>query len=160
MICRARSEDGGESVSQLPLKDRAFSTFLDQNQTLELRPENGISPPTFSWNPSWLIQILANPSISFGGGQQGWLAFALRRQRSHARIVSGAPCLNHRIDRSVSLVSIHPLRKPVLRFRDDKPEPKEKARRPPVRRARQLIAINRKCVCGPRRPRQSDWSDE
>jgi len=32
-----------------------------------------------------------NPSISVGGGQQGWLAFALRRQRSDVRIVSGAP---------------------------------------------------------------------
>jgi hypothetical protein len=35
---------GGESVSQSPLKDKAFSTFLDQNPPLELRPENGISP--------------------------------------------------------------------------------------------------------------------
>jgi hypothetical protein len=31
---------------------------------------------------------LANLSISVGGGQQGWLAFALRR---HVRIVSDAP---------------------------------------------------------------------
>jgi hypothetical protein len=29
---------GGESVSQLPLKDKAFSTFLDQNPPLEQRP--------------------------------------------------------------------------------------------------------------------------
>jgi hypothetical protein len=84
-------QGGGGSVSQSPLKDQAFSTFLDQNPRFELPPENGISPPIFSWNPSWLIQILANPSISVGGGQQGWLAFALRRQRSHVRIVSGAP---------------------------------------------------------------------
>jgi hypothetical protein len=28
---------GGESVSQSPLKDKAFSTFLDQNQPFELR---------------------------------------------------------------------------------------------------------------------------
>jgi hypothetical protein len=33
---------GGEGVSQSPLKDKAFSTFLDQNPPLELRPENGI----------------------------------------------------------------------------------------------------------------------
>src|SRR5947207_14549633 len=35
---------GGKSVSQSPLKDQPFSTFLDQNPPLELRPENGISP--------------------------------------------------------------------------------------------------------------------
>jgi hypothetical protein len=32
---------GGESVSQSPLKDKAFSTFLDRNPQLELRPEMG-----------------------------------------------------------------------------------------------------------------------
>jgi hypothetical protein len=37
---------GGEGVSQSPLKDQAFSTFLDQNPPFELRPENGISPST------------------------------------------------------------------------------------------------------------------
>jgi len=31
--------DGGESVSQFPLKDKAFSTFLDQNPLFELRRE-------------------------------------------------------------------------------------------------------------------------
>src|SRR5260221_7697902 len=75
---------GGERVSQLPLKDKAFLTFLGQNPPFELRPKTGVSPPIFSWNPSRLI------SISVGGGQQGWSAFALRRQRSHVRIVSGA----------------------------------------------------------------------
>jgi hypothetical protein len=30
---------GGESVSQSPLKDQAFSTFLDQNPPFELRPK-------------------------------------------------------------------------------------------------------------------------
>ena len=35
---------GGEGVSQSPLKDQAFSTFLDQNPPFELPPENGISP--------------------------------------------------------------------------------------------------------------------
>ena len=34
------------TVSQSPLKDNAFSTFLDQNPPFELRPENGISPST------------------------------------------------------------------------------------------------------------------
>jgi hypothetical protein len=33
--------NGGESVSQLPLKDKAFLTFLDQNPPFELRLENG-----------------------------------------------------------------------------------------------------------------------
>jgi hypothetical protein len=35
-----------ESVSQPPLKDKAFSTFLGQNPPFELPPENGISPST------------------------------------------------------------------------------------------------------------------
>jgi hypothetical protein len=70
---------GGESVSQLPLKDKAFLTFLGQNPPFELRPKTGVSPPIFSWNPSWPIQVLANPSISAGGGQQGWLAFEPRQ---------------------------------------------------------------------------------
>jgi hypothetical protein len=30
---------GGESVSQSPLKDNAFSTFLDQNPPFELPPK-------------------------------------------------------------------------------------------------------------------------
>src|SRR5216684_1093043 len=36
---RAKSCGGGESVSQSPLKDKAFSTFLDQNPPFEPRPE-------------------------------------------------------------------------------------------------------------------------
>ena len=52
---------GGEGVSQLPLKDKAFLTFLGQNLPFELRPKTGVSPPIFSWNPSWLIQVLAQP---------------------------------------------------------------------------------------------------
>ena len=43
---RGEQCNSGESVSQPPLKDKAFSTFPDQNPPLELRPENGISPPT------------------------------------------------------------------------------------------------------------------
>jgi hypothetical protein len=34
---------GGESVSQPPLKDKVFSTFLDQNPPFELRGEWGFS---------------------------------------------------------------------------------------------------------------------
>ncbi len=36
-----KSKNGGESVSQPPLKDKAFSTFLGQNPPFELRPEMG-----------------------------------------------------------------------------------------------------------------------
>ncbi len=41
---------GGESVSQPPLKDKVLTTFLDQNPPFELRPENGVSPPTKACN--------------------------------------------------------------------------------------------------------------
>jgi hypothetical protein len=34
-----RSRSGGEGVSQLPLKDKAFSIFPDQNPPFELRPK-------------------------------------------------------------------------------------------------------------------------
>ena len=34
---------GGESVSQPPLKDKVFSTYLGQNPPFELPPENEIA---------------------------------------------------------------------------------------------------------------------
>jgi hypothetical protein len=33
---------GGEGVSQLPLKDKAFLTFSGQNPPFELRPKTGV----------------------------------------------------------------------------------------------------------------------
>jgi hypothetical protein len=72
------------------LKDNAYSTFLGQKPPFELRRKLAFRLQSFheihrgSSNRT-------NPSISVGGGQQDWLAFALRRQRSHVRIVSGAP---------------------------------------------------------------------
>jgi hypothetical protein len=77
---------GGESVSQHPLKDKAFSTFLCQNPTFELRPKTGVSPPIFSWNPSWLIQVLAQwGSLSVrSGARPADLSVRPRRgQQSH-----------------------------------------------------------------------------
>jgi len=56
---RGEQGSGGEGVSQLPLKDKAFLTFLGQNPPFELRTKAGVSPPSLSWNPSWLIQVLA-----------------------------------------------------------------------------------------------------
>jgi hypothetical protein len=38
---------------QLPLKDNAFSTFLDQKQLFELRPEIGVSLPAKSLFRRW-----------------------------------------------------------------------------------------------------------
>jgi hypothetical protein len=52
---RLGSLTGGEGDSQSPLKDRAFSIFLDQNPPLELRPENGISPLTKARPAQWLV---------------------------------------------------------------------------------------------------------
>jgi hypothetical protein len=46
---------GGESVSQSLLKDKAFSTFLDQNPPFELPPENGISPSTKACPAQWPV---------------------------------------------------------------------------------------------------------
>jgi hypothetical protein len=87
---RLGSLAGGEGVSQSPLKGKAFSTFLGQKPPFELRRKLAFRLQSFHeihrGSSNW-----TNPSISVGGGQQDWLAFALRRQRSHARIVSGAP---------------------------------------------------------------------
>jgi hypothetical protein len=48
---------GGESVSQSPLKDQAFSTFLDQNPPFELRPKMGFAfrqwPSTSTTGKDW-----------------------------------------------------------------------------------------------------------
>jgi hypothetical protein len=44
-----------ERVSQSPLKDQAFSTFLDQNPPFELPPENGISPSTKACPVQWTV---------------------------------------------------------------------------------------------------------
>lgn len=38
---RGEQCNGGESVSQSTLRDKAFSTFIDQNPPFELRPEIG-----------------------------------------------------------------------------------------------------------------------
>jgi hypothetical protein len=46
---------GGESVSQLPLKDKAFSTFPDENPPFELPPKNGISPSTKAFPAQWPV---------------------------------------------------------------------------------------------------------
>ena len=46
---------GEASVSQSPLKDQAFSTFLDQNPPFELPPENGISPSTKACPVQWTV---------------------------------------------------------------------------------------------------------
>ena len=46
---------GGESVSQSPLKDKAFSTFLDQNPPFELPPENGIPPRQKAYSTQWPV---------------------------------------------------------------------------------------------------------
>jgi hypothetical protein len=50
-----RRQIGGESVSQSPLKDQAFSIFLDQNPPFELPPENGISPSTKACPVQWTV---------------------------------------------------------------------------------------------------------
>jgi hypothetical protein len=47
--------NGGEGVSQSLLKDKAFSTFLDQNPPFELPPENGISPSTKACPAQWPV---------------------------------------------------------------------------------------------------------
>jgi hypothetical protein len=44
---RGKQCGGGESVSQFPLKRKAFLTFLGQNQSFELQLKAGVLPPIF-----------------------------------------------------------------------------------------------------------------
>ena len=107
---------GGESASQSPLKDKGFSTFRGQNPPFELPPENGISPSTKACLAQWpVIDNSAITRLAKGKlrrtAQPGAWAFALRRQRSHVRIVSGPPVSScfptrcARSDRNCSSVS-------------------------------------------------------
>jgi hypothetical protein len=73
---------GGESVSQLPLKDKAFLTFLGQKPQFKLRPKTGASPPSFHGSHRGSSNYWPNPSIFVGGGLQGWLAFAQPQSRN------------------------------------------------------------------------------
>jgi len=59
------------------LKDKAFLTFLGQNPPFGLRLKTGFSPPFFRGIHRGSSKYWPNPSISFGTGQQGWLAFSL-----------------------------------------------------------------------------------
>jgi hypothetical protein len=46
--------NGGEGVSQPPLKDKAFLTFFGQNPPFEL-PEKGVSPSTKACPAQWSV---------------------------------------------------------------------------------------------------------
>jgi hypothetical protein len=52
---KEEQSSGGESVSQSPLKDNAFWTFLDQNPPFQLPPENGIPPSTKAYPAQWPV---------------------------------------------------------------------------------------------------------
>jgi hypothetical protein len=54
---------GGESVSQSPLKDNEFSTFVGRNPRFELRPKTGVSPYFF------VESIVARPNPVVPGCQ-------------------------------------------------------------------------------------------
>jgi hypothetical protein len=63
---KAKQHCGGESVSQSLLKDKAFSTFLDQNLPFEL-PEKGISRSTKGCPAQWsVIDISAIKRLAKG----------------------------------------------------------------------------------------------
>jgi hypothetical protein len=71
---------GGESVSQLPLKDKAFLIFLGQNPPFELRRKLALRLQSFHEIHGGSSKCC--PSISVSGGQQGWLAFAPKGKAS------------------------------------------------------------------------------
>jgi hypothetical protein len=51
---KGEQRSGGEGVSQSLLKDKAFSTFVDQNPPFGL-PEKGISPSTKACPAQWPV---------------------------------------------------------------------------------------------------------
>ena len=68
----------------LPARSEMVTTLITRIFPFaRLQSFHGIRRGSFRYWP--------NPSISVAGAQQDWFAFALRRQRSHVRIVSGAP---------------------------------------------------------------------
>jgi len=68
--------DGGESVSQSLLKDKAFSTFVDQNLPFELRPEMGIPPPIEGCSWARAGELKRRPPVldplARWSGRHGW----------------------------------------------------------------------------------------
>jgi hypothetical protein len=75
-------EAGGESVSQLALEDKVFSTFLDQNPPFEQRPEMGFRfrgdsfsvPPSYRGSqspwPDQLVRIVKRQdNVGFSSAQ-------------------------------------------------------------------------------------------
>jgi hypothetical protein len=93
---RGEQCNGGEGVSQSPLKDQAFSTFLDQNPPFEL-PEKG----DFAFDKS-----LSRPMVRHR--QQC-------RQATSERQIAVAP-LSLIAVRSRSLMVAHPGSGPALQF--------------------------------------------
>ena len=85
---RAKSCGGGESVSQSPLKDNAFSTFLDQNPPFELPPK---------WNSAFdkLSRPMARHRHCSAHGDQVF---------GHARTTSGYPLNRSRVWTSALLL--------------------------------------------------------
>jgi hypothetical protein len=65
---------GGEGVSQSPLKDQVFLTFLGQNPPFELHRKLVLRLQSLHEIHGGSSKCC--PSVSVGGGQQGWLAFA------------------------------------------------------------------------------------
>jgi len=81
-IIAARSDDEArrlattqQSVSQSLLKHKAFSTFRDQTHRSSYAESWRFASNLFM--KSIVAPPSTGPSISVGGGQQNWLAFAL-----------------------------------------------------------------------------------
>jgi len=72
-----------ESVNP-PLKDKVFSTFLNQNPPFELRPENGVSPPTKACNAvfrDWWRRRLPPKAKATRSNRVGCAIYARARYR-------------------------------------------------------------------------------
>ena len=74
----------GESVSQSPLKDQAFSTFLDQKPPVEPRPEKGIFGSAKACSASRLIRITM-PSSDWRIAAAPTSLFAMMATSAHHR---------------------------------------------------------------------------
>jgi hypothetical protein len=72
-----QSAAGGESVSQSPLKDKAFSTLLEQNPPFELRPNPAFASNLFLESIE-AHRLLATAQFPSAVNSKGLLAFVLQ----------------------------------------------------------------------------------
>jgi hypothetical protein len=86
------------------LKDKRFSTFLDQNPPFERRPENGVSPLTKACSAQWhvidntAIKRLVEGKLSATAQQRGFEDKVARSNEARCGVVAAGLATPHFCD--------------------------------------------------------------